>query len=501
MDRQTPKPWNSRGSGGSRWFVAALASGAAAIVLVMMGASAWLIVPLLVAAQACTYFGLRARDADTARFVDAQLSESLAALRTLEIDGPTNAPPTDENNIALALEAWSRSISDLTDGVRVRMRSLEDSYAELSSFMEVVDEPLLVCDASQSVVLVNDSARSWLEMSAEEALGRRIDEVFTNAEMLSMHARAARGELCRRRVTRAGENGYRVADVSAVPVPPRDRGSGEGPIGNGVLLVLRDVTELSRALQVRTDFAANASHELRTPIAALRGAVDTLQGPAASDDHMRTRLLSMLDENVTRLEDLIRDLLDLSKLEALDGTVRLALVPAGELSRVLAENFEAMCERSRVSLRFELDPRLDDMRTDRNLITIVLRNLIENAIKFSSEKDEVLVRGMVEAGDDEHTHHMCVFEVIDHGQGIPLPMQQRIFERFYQVDQSRDGSKIARGTGLGLAIVKHAVRTLGGTIKVKSVWQRGTTMRVELPGAIPPLGANPDRADEDPSAA
>ena len=105
------------------------------------------------------------------------------------------------------------------------------------------------------------------------------------------------------------------------------------------------------------------------------------------------------------------------------------------------------------------------------------------------------------AGEDPQAHHMCVFEVIDHGQGIPLPMQQRIFERFYQVDQSRDGSKIARGTGLGLAIVKHAVRTLGGTIKVKSVWQRGTTMRVELPGALPPLEAHPDRASEDPSAA
>ena len=141
------------------------------------------------------------------------------------------------------------------------------------------------------------------------------------------------------------------------------------------------------------------------------------------------------------------------------------------------------------------------MRTDRNLITIVLRNLIENAIKFSDEHEEVLVRGLCEPGESEHVPDICVFEVIDHGEGIPLPMQQRIFERFYQVDQSRDGSKIARGTGLGLAIVKHAVRTLGGSIKVKSVWQRGTTMRVELPGALSPRESHADRTGEGPSAA
>jgi two-component system phosphate regulon sensor histidine kinase PhoR len=435
---------------GQRWFaVAGLALGMA-LALVALGVWRWAAVGLLVVAAALAWRGL-----------------------------------TQTRNARERLEARTRQ-------AEAEAGAMHASAERLGTYLQLLDEPVLVCDERQSVSLVNEAARQWLDMAAGDLIGRSIDEVFTNAEVLSLHARAARGEGCRRRVTIAGENGYRVADVSAVPVPPAE---GASERGSGVILVLRDVTELSRVLQIRTDFAANASHELRTPIAALRGAVDTLNGRASRDEAMRTRLLSMLDENVTRLEDLIRDLLDLSRLEALEGAVRLSLVPASEMVRVLERAFEPMCERGGVTLRFEFDPALERLRSDRNLLTMILRNLIENAIKFSEAGDEVIVRGAVEAVEGE-ARGTCVIEVIDHGQGIPLPMQQRIFERFYQVDTSRDGSKVARGTGLGLAIVKHAVRTLGGVIKVKSVWQRGTTMTVELPGAVPAAARAPGGSDD-----
>lgn len=426
-------------STGKRWFVLAGVAVAVAFVLLVLKTPGWSVGVAIAFAGACTWRG-------------AMLGN--AAIRSARTQAMRSA------DSAAAFEA---------------------AHEELATVLEVIDEPILACDGAQTVVLVNDACEQWLEMPRDDLLARPIDEVFTNAEALSLHARASRGEACRKRLTFAGEGGNRVADVSALPIPPMG-----GQPGRGVVLVLRDVSELSRALEIRTDFAANASHELRTPIAALRGAVDTLQGPASEDDVMRTRLLSMLDENVTRLEDLIRDLLDLSRLEALEGSVRLSRVPASELARVLTESFEPMCERGGVALRFDLEPALEQLRTDRNLLTIILRNLIENAIKFSSEGDEVLVRGRVEQGEEPGGSRTCVFEVVDQGVGIPLPMQQRIFERFYQVDTSRDGSKIARGTGLGLAIVKHAVRSLGGTIRVKSVWQRGTTMTVELGSAVPP---------------
>ncbi|MEQ8318161.1 MAG: ATP-binding protein [Phycisphaerales bacterium] len=424
---------------GQRWLMLSGAAAGTALVLVLVDVPGWLSAIVIVIAVAGVW-----------RALDARLGTLRAAERR-------------------------------ADEARESSSSLRSAYEDLSTVLAALDVPVLVCDGRQTVVRANEASAQWLDMSRDDLLGRPIDEVFTNAEALSMHARASRGEANRRRVTFASEQGSKVADMSAVPILP----VGSAP-GRGVVLVLRDVSELARALEIRTDFAANASHELRTPIAALRGAVDTLQGPASEDQAMRARLLSMLDENVLRLEDLIRDLLDLSRLEALEGAVRLSLVPASELARVLTKSFEPMCERGGVVLRFDLDPALEQLRTDRNLLTIILRNLIENAVKFSKDGDEVLVSGRIEPGDDADGPRTCVFEVIDHGVGIPLPMQQRIFERFYQVDASRDGSKIARGTGLGLAIVKHAVRTLGGTIRVKSVWKRGTTMTVELAGAVPP---------------
>ncbi|MFI4883306.1 MAG: sensor histidine kinase [Phycisphaerales bacterium JB064] len=483
---------------GQRWFIGAAVAGVAAVALSLAGVWTWLAAILFILCVACLLQGVREREREITARVSRSLAETARHLNAVVGDAEAPLGSAEGNRADRIAHAWARFVRERVSAVEDTTSSLRAAYHELSTFLEVVDEPLMACDERQQVILVNEAGRQWLDMATDDIMGRTIDEVFTNAEVLSLHAKAARGELCRRRVTMTGENGYRVADISAVPVPVVGEVEGKG---YGVLLVLRDVTELARALQVRTDFAANASHELRTPIALLRGAVDTLQGPAARDDTMRDRLLGMLDQNVSRLEDLIRDLLDLSRLEALEGSVRLALVPASELVRVLSESFEAMCERGGVALRFDIDPELERLRTDRNLLTIILRNLIENAIKFSDEGDEVLVRGTIEDPENGNAGHTVVFEVIDHGQGIPVPMQQRIFERFYQVDPSRDGSRNARGTGLGLAIVKHAVRSLGGAIKVKSVWQRGTTMRVELANALPPHKPERSRSDSGPSAA
>ncbi|MEO1008996.1 MAG: ATP-binding protein [Planctomycetota bacterium] len=436
---------------------------------------------LLLSAAGLAIAGLHVSKRSVARTLDATLRPAHEALAVVLDEPPDAMPKATGRDASSAAAAWADHLRGCAGRVQQVMASLEAAYGELSTFLQVIDEPVLVCDEHQVVILLNAAAQEMLGLEADTVLGRGIDEVFTNAEILSLHARASRGELCKRRVTIAGENGNRVAAVSAVPVPVAGADDADR---SGVLLVLRDVSELARALQVRTDFAANASHELRTPIAAVRGAVDTLAAGAAGDPAARDRFLGMLDENVTRLEDLIRDLLDLSRLEAADGATRISLVPASEIERVLRPAFEADCERTGVSLRFAFDKALERLRTDRNLLTIILRNLIENAIKFSESGQEVVVRGSAVYDDQSDGTLDAIFEVIDHGQGIPLPMQQRIFERFYQADGSRDGAKDARGTGLGLAIVNHAVRSLDGRILVKSIWQQGTTMTVELKAAV-----------------
>jgi two-component system phosphate regulon sensor histidine kinase PhoR len=383
--------------------------------------------------------------------------------------------------------------AQLASAVEVMARSAEAARSQASSsqrIVEALDDPLVVTDGAGIVTLANEAAQRLIGTRRAATVGRPIDELFTQADLLGLHARAAKGSAVRSRVSVQGPSGARVLEVSAIPLRPEAPGEGVAgsAAGGGTLLALRDVTDLASAVHVRTDFVANASHELRTPVAAVRGAVDTMLAGADDDPAIRSRMLDMIANHVGRLEDLIRDLLDLSRLEAMEGAARIGPAPGSEIVRLLEPAFEELCARREVTLSFEIDDALEHMRTDRNLLTLILRNLIENAVKFSKPGGSVQVIGRPATIERESAAPApgVRFEVIDSGVGIPLNQQQRIFERFYQVDEARTGSAggDTRGTGLGLAIVKHAVRTLGGGIRVRSVWQQGTTMTVELPGAL-----------------
>jgi two-component system phosphate regulon sensor histidine kinase PhoR len=258
-------------------------------------------------------------------------------------------------------------------------------------------------------------------------------------------------------------------------------------------VTLRDVTELVKASELKADFAANASHELRTPIASIRGAAETLTGPARDDPAMLDRLTGMVAANAARLEALVNDLLDLSKLESADTPAAIAAVNLGDVVAGLREQFEAICIRKGLRIVAEIDPRAATIRTDPVLLDLILRNLVENATKFARDGTPVVVSAEPApippdpvnpppAGLEGATG--VRIRVRDEGLGIPIAHQQRIFERFYQVDRARTGGSVQRGTGLGLAIVKHAARRLGGQVGVESVYQQGTTMVVELPRCL-----------------
>lgn len=199
---------------------------------------------------------------------------------------------------------------------------------------------------------------------------------------------------------------------------------------------------------------------------------------------MRARLSEMIATNVGRLEDLVRDLLDLSRLESPDQTPQTSPVRASEVASGLRELFAPALEARGLTLRFDLDPALERMDTDPRLLQIILRNLVENSTKFAFDRTEIVVTGRALRPREGRPRGDAVWTVTDRGIGIPIEHQQRIFERFFQVDGARSGEPTKRGTGLGLAIVKHAVRTLGGSIDVESVWKKGTTMTVKLPACV-----------------
>ncbi|MDX2118922.1 MAG: ATP-binding protein [Planctomycetota bacterium] len=390
-------------------------------------------------------------------------------------------------SLALPAVPPESSVSDAAvDAAVDAVRAGRESERQLRAIVGGIDDCLLATDQRGYIVLANAAAAQAFGRSGPMA-GRAIEDVLAQVEVLEMHRAALAGQQRRGqiRLPRAGQN--RHWQVSAMPVPLLD--------GPGAVLTLRDVTDLATAVQLKTDFVANASHELRTPLSSIKAAVETLSEGAKEEPAMRDRLLTMIGGNVTRLEDLIADLLDLSRLETPDAPVEMRVVRPAEINESLLSMFEGVCRERSLRLEFEWQSQISALYTDPRLLMLILKNLVENATKFANEGTAIRVSGEPigaalppaaggrAAGSTDETRSLRL-RVIDEGVGIPLAHQARIFERFYQVDPSRSGTAQRRGTGLGLAIVKHAVKTLGGSVAVESVWQQGTTMIVELPRCV-----------------
>lgn len=372
-----------------------------------------------------------------------------------------------------------RSMTTRYEGDARELHSVRQRSHRMRAVLDAAGVPIIATNNKGVITLASRSAEV-LVGGGRTLLERSFEELFTQHELHEMEQLARQGEPGRARLELPIEGERRTLIVSADCVGD----------GLGCVLTLRDVTELVRAGELKADFAANASHELRTPIASIRGAADTLQGPGVHDEKMLDRLTTMISFNAGRLEALVNDLLDLSKLESAEAPPELSQVNLERLCATQIEEFAGVCERRELTIKAHIDPGVETITSDESLIGLMLRNLIENATKFAREHTEITVRCIpasipADPGSppppDANLEMGFRLEVQDRGIGIPLAQQQRIFERFYQVDRARTGGGVQRGTGLGLAIVKHAARRLGGRVGVESVYQNGTTMIVELP--------------------
>lgn len=240
----------------------------------------------------------------------------------------------------------------------------------------------------------------------------------------------------------------------------------------GAVVVAEDVTELLRLTEIRSDFVANVSHELKTPLSAIRGFAETLADGAKDDPKTSKRFLKRILKQCTRLEALLSDLLTLSRLEHSEDQVRAASV---EMGSVVAEALEDVVERvakKELVLETDLQP-VPRVAGDAVALERLCTNLLANAVKYNRPGGTIQVRLLPSRGD-------VVLEVEDTGIGIPAESIDRLFERFYRVDKGR--SRKEGGTGLGLAIVKHAANLHGGIVEVESELGRGSLFRVRIPG-------------------
>ena len=249
--------------------------------------------------------------------------------------------------------------------------------------------------------------------------------------------------------------------------------------GTSVLITFEDLTDIEDAGKMRRDFVANVSHELKTPLTALMGFIETLRGPARNDPKAQDRFLSIMEQEATRMSQLVSDLLSLSKVEENE---RIRPVQPVNLDAILNSTILALApvaEKAAVAVTAHFPPTVPLIPGDENQLRQVFRNLIENAIKYGARggKIDVIID---EAQESALLRGQGItVRVRDYGEGIAAHHIARLTERFYRVDSHR--SREVGGTGLGLAIVKHIISRHRGRLRINSVVNEGTEFAVILP--------------------
>jgi two-component system phosphate regulon sensor histidine kinase PhoR len=248
----------------------------------------------------------------------------------------------------------------------------------------------------------------------------------------------------------------------------------------GAVMTVTDVTDLRKMEKVRRDFVANASHELKTPLTAMRGFAEAL-AEGDPPEPLRQQFLSSIQRNAVRMQVLVDDLLDLSRLESGTWVAEEDAVDVAPVARDVWALLNP--QHAGRDLRFAVKGE-GVVLADAQALAQVFQNLLDNALRHIPDGGSIWVEIRPRGPELE-------VEVRDSGSGIPAQALPRIFERFYRVDEGRDRS--AGGTGLGLAIVRHLVQAMGGDVEARSVLGEGTAIRFRLPrldgSVLPPEGA------------
>jgi two-component system phosphate regulon sensor histidine kinase PhoR len=395
----------------------------------------------------------------------SELRRSLESVRDAKVARPV-----------LAWTSWPlsrlvRIYGEAMPELEARIGRLERDGQQLHAVLSGMADAVIAVDARRRLLFANARA-DLLFGTTPDSVGRRIHELVRSPSVQdAVDASLAgpssyRGDLTinEREGVRLG-NGRHLA-VTGTPLP--------GSPPPGAVLVFHDVTELRRLERMRQDFVANASHELKTPLAAIRAYTETLLNGALRDENVNVRFLKRIEEQSDRLNRLVLDLLSLARMESGGDTFDHTPIEIGDEIEALAEAHRERAESLGLTYTVDVSGVSPQVRVlaDSEALRQMIDNLVDNAIKYSSDGRWVKVHA-------EESREGVLIRVSDGGIGIPRESLDRVFERFYRVDAAR--SRELGGTGLGLSIVKHLAQALGGRVSVESRIGQGSTFSIYLP--------------------
>lgn len=360
---------------------------------------------------------------------------------------------------------FAKNFNYMADTINYTIRDITDKNMQLKSIMQSVSHGILAIDTRGKILLINELAKKMVEGNEYLiAEGKNIRQFIKNEliletvlhNMSSEHSTVIQKNIKKDLIYKIKIDPVHFEDTDAVI---------------GFIINIENITEYVKLENMRKEFVANVSHELKTPITSIQGFVETLKMTDNLDEDTKNRFLTIIENETTRLTRLIDDILLLSTIEN-KKKKKVEKVDLFEVFEEVNEVINYIAKKKNIKVKYDFENKDIDLWEYSGYIRQILLNIISNAVKYTGENGKVSVKQYIKS-------ERVFIEVKDNGIGIPQEDIDRIFERFYRVDKAR--SRSVGGTGLGLAITKHMVKALNGNIKVESELGTGSKFTIELP--------------------
>jgi len=356
-----------------------------------------------------------------------------------------------------------RSLNELARKTEDRMKRLVESRNQVEAILSGLEEGVVAIDKNENIAHINRAAMALLDLNGN-IVGRNVWQAIRIPKVQSMLEAALNDSVDPDRSLVVQGRSLEVAILTM---------NSEAGSHEGVILVFQDITERGRLDKIRIDFVANASHELKTPLAAIKGIIETIIDDETMPPEIARNFFFRILAQTDRLNKIVVDLMQLSRFDSYrDHRANRDRVEIVREFRQIYRTLKVTAEEQEVSLMLNAEEEKIYILGDSEALSQLISNLVENAIKYSPPQSTVVM-------EIEREKKFVVIRVEDNGIGISLEEQQRIFERFYRVDPAR--SREMGGTGLGLSIVKHIADVHDGSVEVASEQGKGSVFTVRLP--------------------
>ncbi|HAA5949730.1 TPA: PAS domain-containing protein [Listeria monocytogenes] len=363
------------------------------------------------------------------------------------------------------LQDLSISVNTLAESLETQMFEIKQNEQRLNAIVQNLVSGVMLINVDKQVIMTN---RTMYQILGEtEITGKPFYEVIKSFALSQLIEATFETKTIQQKEIILYFPREMILDASVSPI------LGENGEITGIILLLHDITQIRHLENVRSEFVTNVSHELKTPVTALKGFAETLLDGAMYDEVLLKKFLTIIKEESDRLHRLIMDILALSRIEQNPVAENVELVDIDEVIEQSARTIFEMATEKNIRVTIPEKTSASVMiETDRDKLQQIIINLLSNAINYTPVDGKVEVKLIEQEAE-------VIIEVTDNGIGIPAKDIDRVFERFYRVDKAR--SRHSGGTGLGLSIVKHLVENCGGRIEVESQEEVGSTFRVTLP--------------------